>query len=183
METKTIYNEILNQLCETCSCISEKNIEEFIEEIFCAKRIFFGGAGRSLLMMRSFAMRLMQFGFQTYVVGDTTTPAIREGDLLILGTNSGETNILKSHLSVAIENQARVAVITSSSNSTIASKSDCTIVVGKIEDKEKIQSKGSTFEQALLILCDSIVSKVFRTGRLTDKEIDEFIVVRHANLE
>ena len=37
-------------------------------------------------------MRLMQMGYISYVVGETITPALKEGDLLIVASASGETN-------------------------------------------------------------------------------------------
>lgn len=43
------------------------------------------------MIMRTFAMRLMQIGFRSYVVFDTNTPAIEAGDLLIAGSGSGTT--------------------------------------------------------------------------------------------
>ena len=53
------------------------------------KRIIVCGTGRSGLMLKSFAMRLMQIGYISYVVGETITPAIKEGDLLIVASASG----------------------------------------------------------------------------------------------
>jgi len=46
------------------------------KEIAQAKRIFVGGAGRSLLSMKGFAMRLMQTGHETYLVGEVCTPSV-----------------------------------------------------------------------------------------------------------
>ncbi|NLZ75464.1 MAG: SIS domain-containing protein [Erysipelotrichia bacterium] len=183
MKFEDIYNKILEQLKQTCAGINENDIDGLIEEIFKSKKIFIGGAGRSLLMMRSLAMRLMQFGFNSYVVGDTTTPAIREGDLLILGTNSGETKNLKSYCAVAKENNARISVITSNPQSTIGKQADNVVVFNRIIDEEKIQSSGSTFEQSLLIFCDALIVKIYQTGRLGNEEVDKFIRIRHANLE
>lgn len=56
-----------------------------------ANRIFFLGMGRSGFMMNAVAMRFMHLGFKAYVVGETTTPAITEGDVLIAGSGSGTT--------------------------------------------------------------------------------------------
>jgi len=41
------------------------------------------GAGRSGLAAKAFAMRLMHLGFNVYVVGETTTPAVGPEDLVI----------------------------------------------------------------------------------------------------
>ena len=183
MKTSEICSIILKQLQGICDYVNEEDIEELIETIFSANKIFIGASGRSLLIMRSFAMRLMQFGFDSYVAGDTICPAIRKGDLLVLGTNSGETETLKNYVNVAKVNEAKIAVFTSNPSSSIGIQADIKIVLGKVDDKEKIQSKGSTFEQALIVLTDAVISKIYQTGKLTDKEIDEFIMERHANLQ
>lgn len=183
MKYKELYIKILDQLKDTAGNVSDEEVDKMIEAIFEAKQIFVGGAGRSLLMMRSLAMRLMQFGFNSYVVGDTTTPAIREGDLLILGTNSGETKNLKNWVEVAKSNNAKILVITSNLESTIGSHADFIVNFNKIIDVDKIQSSGSSFEQSLLIFCDTVIMCLFNTGRLSNDEIDKFIRVKHANLE
>lgn len=41
------------------------------------KRIFILGAGRSGLMAKGFAMRLMHIGYTVFVIGETITPAIQ----------------------------------------------------------------------------------------------------------
>ena len=50
--------------------VDEQQLRELVEEIKAAKRIFVGGAGRSLLSMKGFAMRLMQTAHETYLVGE-----------------------------------------------------------------------------------------------------------------
>lgn len=183
MKYNELYNKILDQLKDTAANVTDEEVDTMINAIFEAKQIFIGGAGRSLLMMRSLAMRLMQFGFNSHVVGDTTTPAIREGDLLILGTNSGETKNLKSWVEVAKNNNAKILVITSNPESTIGSQADYIVKFNKIVDVDKIQSSGSSFEQSLLIFCDAVVMCLFNTGKLSNDEIDKFIRIKHANLE
>ena len=84
------------EISEIESRIDEKQLKQLMEKIRRAKKIYVCGAGRSLLMLRCFAMRLMHVGYDAYVVGDTTTPAFEEGDLLIVGTASGETTNLIS---------------------------------------------------------------------------------------
>ena len=49
------------------------------------------GAGRSGLAAKAFAMRLMHLGFNVYLVGETTTPAVQPDDLVIAVSGSGET--------------------------------------------------------------------------------------------
>ena len=58
-------------------------IEQFGKRIIDSNHIFVCGEGRSGLVARMIAMRLMHLGCQVYVVGETTTPSIKTNDLLI----------------------------------------------------------------------------------------------------
>ncbi len=50
--------------------IDMASIDEFARKLNSANRIFVMGAGRSGLVAKSFAMRLMHIGYQVYVVGE-----------------------------------------------------------------------------------------------------------------
>ncbi len=78
--------EVANELVELMEKVDDAQIEAFKKIIESSNRIFTAGMGRSGFMMRGFAMRLMHMGYKTYVVGETTTPAILEGDVLVLGS-------------------------------------------------------------------------------------------------
>ena len=59
--------------------ISDEDVRGFITELLNAKRIYVMGAGRSGLVAKAFAMRLMHLGMHAYVVGETITPALDTG--------------------------------------------------------------------------------------------------------
>ncbi|HJJ46223.1 MAG TPA: SIS domain-containing protein, partial [Methanocorpusculum sp.] len=71
-----------NRIDTIATAINQDEVASFIDGILQAKRIYVIGAGRSGLVAKSFAMRLMHTGFISYVVGETITPAVAEGDLL-----------------------------------------------------------------------------------------------------
>ncbi len=79
-------------LSEIIDKLDRKNIKLMIQKILESKRIFLMGAGRSGLVAKAFAMRLMHLGFSVYVVGETTTPAVRPEDVVIAISGSGETH-------------------------------------------------------------------------------------------
>ena len=84
-------NTIIEELDRSSKTIAPEKLQEVIKKIKEHKRIFVYGTGRSGLMLKAFAMRLMQIGLNSYVVGETTTPSVQEGDLLIVASASGET--------------------------------------------------------------------------------------------
>ena len=121
MKTRAIALASLNELQEIVETVEETELEQMQELILNSNRIFVGAAGRSLLAMKFLAMRLMQIGLKVYLVGEVCTPSIREGDLLLVGSGSGETAGMIAICKKAKAAGAEVAAFTKNRNSTIAS--------------------------------------------------------------
>lgn len=177
--------EILGELRQTLSEVSDGDCRRLMEMIDGAERIFVTGCGRSMLMMRCFAMRLMQLGYRVYVAGDTCTPAIGAGDLLIAASGSGRTGSVRGHMETARRVGASTACFTLFPDSPIGQLCDPAIRIPGTTAKseaangfQSVQLVGSTFEQSVLILCDAM------SARLAAKRADDFSIMHiHANLE
>jgi 6-phospho-3-hexuloisomerase len=149
-----------------------------------ADRIFLIGAGRSGLALRSAAMRLMHFGLTVFVAGETTTPAIGKGDLLIAASGSGTTSTIVKAAEKAVAAGAIVAAISTTTASSLATLSSLVLILPAAQKQDhaktiSAQYAGSLFEQALLLLTDAI----FQTLWAVDGTPAEELWKRHANLE
>jgi 6-phospho-3-hexuloisomerase len=177
---------ILQELSRTVSDVDLASLERLVRTLMDAKRVFVAGSGRSGLMMRAFAMRLMHLGFSVFVVGDTTTPAIGKDDALVIGSGSGETGALVVFAGKATALGVRLALLTTYPDSTIGRMADVIVCIlaparkgPRKEDSESIQPMGSLFEQSLLIVLDGVIMKL-----MLDKPVGiERMVKEHANLE
>ncbi|MBD3921418.1 6-phospho-3-hexuloisomerase [Paenibacillus sp. PR3] len=175
---------ILLELQRTLQSVDEQQVDKLADHITEAGAIFVAGAGRSGLMMRAFAMRLMHLGLRSYVVGETVTPGIAAGDLLLIGSGSGETKGLVSMALKAQSMQANVAAITVVPESSIG-KLASTLVHVPAATKEagttaaSIQPMGSLFEQSMLLILDAVILRLMeRTGQHANAMFGN-----HANLE
>jgi D-arabinose 5-phosphate isomerase GutQ len=56
-----------------------------------APEIFVYGAGRSGIIGRAFAMRLVQTGLTAYVIGESVTPIVKKGDAVFILSGQGES--------------------------------------------------------------------------------------------
>lgn len=174
------------ELSNTLGAVKEEEVLALLHSICGARKIYVCGAGRSLLMLRGLAMRLMHVGLESYVVGDTTTPAFEEGDLLILGSGSGETSGLINVARKARSLGGKIAVITVKENSTLGTMADILVKIPAFTDKvpceaarQPILPGGSMFEQCMLVLGDAMVLPLAKMrGVPTDRPFK-----RHANLE
>jgi len=189
MNTKEIIGRVIEELRVTAERFDQDEIDSFILEINRAKRVFVCGAGRSLLVIRAFAMRLMHIGYTVYVVGETVTPAAKEGDLLIVMSGSGETGSLVKKAERACTLGLSVALITTNDKSSIAKLARCVVNVSTSTSKlsaagqqnQSIQPGGNTFEQSALLLLDSIIIELISSKSLSEN--NSCLMSKHANLE
>lgn len=184
-----VARSILDELRRTLNQISCDEVEALVREVTGARRVFVAGAGRSGLVMRSFAMRLAQLGLTVHVVGETTSPAIRPGDLLLIGSGSGVTDRLVHYAGKAAETGVRVAAATAIPDSPTARRADVVVVIPAPTPKSTKetggpeqwsgQPMGTLFEQSLGVMLDACVMLLM--ARLDETGWSMF--TRHANLE
>jgi 6-phospho-3-hexuloisomerase len=149
-----------------------------------AKRVFVVGAGRTGLALKAAAMRLMHLGFTVFVVGETTTPAIQAGDLLLAGSGSGTTSTIVKAAEKAKAAGAQVVAISTTTDSPLAALATLMVVLPAAQKQDhggtiSQQYAGSLFEQSVLLLTDAI----FQTLWALDGTPAEELWKRHANLE
>jgi 6-phospho-3-hexuloisomerase len=179
--TKTIINEMRDVLAE----IKEDEFKRFIDAIKSSKNIFVTGQGRSGLVARTFAMRLTHIGFTCYVVGETTTPNIDKGDMLIVCSSSGTTSITCHIAGLAKRLNAFIVVITAHPNSELSNYATLTIEIpareiGQVlQSRYSVQFRSTLFEQACLVYLDAVILTLVRL--LNREEVE--MQTRHANLE
>lgn len=175
---------ILDENLQLAKKIDTENLNPLVHAIRHSERIFLVAAGRSGFALRGAAMRLMHLGITVYFVGDTTTPAIKKGDLLIVASGSGTTASMVRAAEKAISVDANVIAITTAPASELAKLAFHTVIIpaaGKqeFEGNKSKQYAGSLFEQFLFLLMDV----VFQTLWQIDGTPAEVLWERHANLE
>jgi len=114
--------------------IEDDEVDSFIREILAAERVYVMGAGRSGLVAKAFAMRLMHLGLRSYVVGETITPAIEPSDMIIAFSGSGNTKTVADISETAKEIGATVGLITSNKDSRIGKIADSIVVIESQRD-------------------------------------------------
>jgi len=178
--------------------IDSESVNRFLKILTAAlankRKILVVGAGRSGLVAKAFAMRLMHLGFNVYVVGETITPSISEGDVLIAVSGSGSTQVVISVASAAKSVKATVIAITSFEDSPLAKISDHVVKIpGRTKVAvetdyfarqvlglyEPIAPLGTLFEDAALLFFDGVIVALMNILGLEEKDLKE----KHANVE
>jgi len=193
-EVRKAMAEIFSHLQKTQEELERDQVEAFLQSLIQAKRVFVLGAGRSGLVGKAFAMRLMHLGINVYVVGETITPAIRSEDAVVAISGSGETDLVVGAASIAKKAGAKIAVVTSFPDSRLGRMGDVVIVLPGRAKTETISEYverelagehaslaplGTLFEISCMVFLDGVISALMSKLNKQEKDLKE----RHANVE
>ena len=142
----------------------EGSVQEAVDAIRSASRVFVYGVGRSGLVARAFAMRLVQLGLDCYFIGETITPIVRAGDLVVIVSNTGSTMSAVQTANIARRVGAGVLSVTGIKASKLSQASNVSLTIMEIKDgrRARYAPLGTLFETAALILLDGIVAHVMK---------------------
>ncbi|HKM41934.1 MAG TPA: 6-phospho-3-hexuloisomerase [Methanocorpusculum sp.] len=176
--------------------ISSEEVDAFLQAILTAKRIYVMGAGRSGLVAKSFAMRLMHTGFTAYVVGETITPAVGPGDLIIGFSGSGNTKTIADIAETAKGLGAEFALVSSNPESRMGKLADYVIKIETQRDPVTCDAHeyeirqmlgehrsfaplGTIFETTSLVFGDAAISTLMDMKKIEEVDLKR----RHTNIE
>ena len=175
---------VLDEISAVFQRIDPEEVAALVTELRLADRIFVTGAGRSGLVLKMAAMRLMHLGLTVHVVGETTSPAIRAGDLLLAASGSGTTAGVVKAAETAVAQGARVAAYTTSKGSPLADAAAAVVLIPAAQKADHgsavtRQYSGSLFEQVLFATTEAVFQSLWDE----DAAAPEDLWQRHANLE
>jgi len=172
---------ILDKVASILAATDESYEVKLTKMLDKARRIFVSGAGRSGLVCKFFAMRLVHSGYDVSVVGEIVTPSIKKGDLLIIISGSGETEQLIAFAKKAREVGAKIILISAKDSSTIGDMSEAVFQIGKSDQYGKVvgMPMGTVFELSTLSFLEALVSHLIHEKGIAE----EVMRSRHANLE
>lgn len=186
---------IIDNIREAEELLIEEDISNFLDVLKDSSNIFVTGAGRSGLVAKAFAMRLMHLGFSAYVVGETISPAIMSNDCILAISGSGETSNIVSACKIAKKLGANVLAVTSYPESTLGKLADGLVHVKgrtklEVDDKNYLKRQihgnytmltplGTAFELTSLVFLDALVPELMDVMDVTEEDLK----ARHTNLE
>ena len=186
---------IIENLKEVIDKLDKEAIKAMLQKTIDSNRVFVMGAGRSGLVAKAFAMRLMQLGFSVYVVGETTTPAVLPSDVVIAISRSGETRTITDLGKAAKDIGSTLLTITSKKDSTLSKISDITLIIPSkmkndseeanylerhmLSDYKKMFPLGTSFEITALVFLDSVISQLIMLTGTSEDELKS----RYTNIE
>jgi len=192
------YEELIKSISAALRGLDREEVETLLESLMDTrtrgKKVLVVGAGRSGLVGKAFAMRLMHLGFPVYVLGETINPNVGEGDMVIVLSGSGKTTVPLAAAQMAKSLNAKVVAITSQEESPLAQTADLVVDIPGREDiaaedeyhmrqlkgqHESLAPMGTMFEDTTMIFLDAIIAELMnRLGLSVDS-----MRLRHATIE
>lgn len=185
------YPFILSKIKEVTERISSEDFDNFINLIIESPRIYVIGAGRSGLVAKAFGMRLVHLKKKVFIVGETITPAMREGDTLIAVSGSGKTTWVVETAKASKALGGKVATITWAPESELARLADTVVIIKSEAIPREVSGYttrelmgiplpplGSLFEISTLIFFEACVLELMTRLGIAEEEMRKI----HANL-
>jgi len=194
-EVSSSMRLIIENLKEVINKLDREAIKAMLQKTIDSNHVFVMGAGRSGLVAKAFAMRLMQLGLTVYVVGETTTPAVLSQDVVIAISGSGETRTIADLGKLAKDIGSTLITITSKKDSALGKISDIAVIIpskkkndpdeaGYLErhmrgDYKNMPPLGTSFEITSLVFLDSVVSQLIMLTGTSEAKLES----RRTNIE
>ncbi len=167
----------VGELEAVVSAVSAEELDRLVSAILAAERVYFTGLGRSGLMAKAIAMRLMHIGLASFAVGEIATPGVAEGDLLVAFTaRGGQAVIAQARKAHSVG--ASVAAVTVDPDPELAQLATAVVTLPIRTEIPTQQHAGSLFEQSCLVICDAVCRTVQETLGVPTSELNR----RHASL-
>ena len=153
---------ILKALAKMLSEDRSAEVNAAVDLLTKAPKVFVYGVGRSGLVARAFAMRLVQLGLKCFFIGETITPIVETGDCVLIVSNTGATMSAVQTANIARRVGASVVSVTGSRTSKLAHASNVVVTVKEEPSPEaaRYAPLATLFEDATLILLDGVVAQV-----------------------
>jgi len=195
---KSAVDELLSEMARAMGKVDPSLVEALLDALVLTKardkKVLVVGAGRSGLVGRGFAMRLMHLDFDVYVLGETITPAVGKGDLVLVISGSGTTTIPVAAAEVAKRVGAKVLAVTSHPESPLAGLADLVIPIAGREkaaredeyysrqllgEHEPLAPLGTFFEASCMVFLDGIIAELMAQLETSEAEMK----AKHAVIE
>lgn len=172
---KEAYKFILNQVIDLLNTVEDSSVKKSIDIMLQSAKIFVYGAGRSGIIGKSFAMRLVQLGLTAYFIGETITPIVTEQDSVVLISNTGTTRSTLLVAEICRNVGAKIIAITSNGESPLIKYSTEVILLKRVSHNS-LAPLGTIFEDSALILLDSVIAQMMQMLNQSEEDLKK----RHA---
>ena len=148
-------------------------VRRAVEVLLKAPATFVYGAGRSGIIGRAFAMRLVQTGLTAYVIGESVTPIVHRGDAVFILSFQGESYSSIQTANIVRREGAELVVVTGRPSSKLAHAATLLLPLDFSAEPSRpdLAPLGTLFESASLRLTDAFIAEIMRRRGETEESM------------
>ncbi len=173
MSLKDATHYLTDRVSQVLNEDYEESVLEAVGLIAAAPKIFVYGVGRSGLVGKAFAMRMVQLGLRVFFIGETITPIVEPNDVVVIVSQTGETMSAIQTANIARRVGAHVISVTAQGRSKLAHASSLLLCLKVKRDRDagKFAPLGTLFENAALLLLDALTSLLMEKLGQTEEDM------------
>lgn len=182
---KNDARQIVTEIGTVLDQVDSTEVDRLVAELCGARRVFIYAVGRVLMALECLGKRLNHLDIDCQEVGAMDEKPIGPEDVMLIASGSGESKLPAEIARIAKSKGARLALITSASDSTIKAISDVVVQLPCPTKNEptrgvkSIQLMSTLFDQSLHIFSDALALRIQEFKQLSHNAVWQ----RHANLE
>jgi len=171
---RSIAQKMLNEVTDSLGRTNARSFVALVEALSKRRTIVVSGEGGAGGVARSFAHALARLGRNVHVVGESTSPGVRIGDLLVVLTESGTSALMVERVAIARRLAATVAVITADGHAPLLAEADVRVILPAPArtpfSPESVPGNTSlVFTEAALLYLNAVVRAL--TGQMSRHDI------------
>ena len=184
-QDQDLLDVVLGEIGGVLAEVRRDELERLADVLSDASRIFVAGEGRSGFMAKAIAMRLMHLGLPVHVIGETTTPSIGDGDLLVAVSGSGTTAGTVRVAEQAVAVGASVHAVTADPDAPLADIATSVLLLPaatkhrRAGEAQTVQPLSSLFDQVTHVSLDAVCLMLARRRNVDNAAA----VAAHSNTE
>lgn len=178
-----VRESILEELEKNVLAVRSEELEQVVSMIRAAKHthnIFVYGRGREMMAISAFAARLNQLGYNAYIIGECHVPPMRENDLFLVTNGRNMLDAHAAQMRIAKQQGAKIVAFTAHPDGGFRSipvdyivRTSGQTLDDPIDFTKFYQTMGTAYEQALLVLLDSVALRIMEQDGIGINELEK----------
>lgn len=151
----------------------EGAVQEALSLLASAPKVFVYGVGRSGLVGKAFAMRMVQLGLRVFFIGETITPIVEPNDVVVIVSRTGQTMSAIQTANIVRRVGGHVIAVTAQPASKLGRAASLVVPIMEPRDREAPRHAplGTLFEESTFLFLDVLISLLMEKLGQTEEDM------------
>lgn len=173
MTFKTVVDFLVGHIESVFQGEFEEAVQEALSLLASAPKVFVYGVGRSGLVGKAFAMRMVQLGLRVFFIGETITPIVEPNDVVVIVSRTGQTMSAIQTANIVRRVGGHVIAVTAQPASKLGRAASLVVPIMEPRDREAPRHAplGTLFEESTFLFLDVLISLLMEKLGQTEEDM------------